>query len=176
MIDCMQSFNIRIGQNTIVSSSNGLCRSWGTAGQYFFSCSFAPNGLNSVFNFTGFKNVDIYGVTLAGGVKGNPGDLTKCCVVQDWYFGFTLDGNPPLVSGSKGSPDGWGIVTQGSNLGYFNLSKHTSQLIFANPWQSVKLISFDALNVQGVGAQFLNEVALNYNLDFTFYYKYEGEE
>ena len=176
MIDCMQSFRVRIRGNTTVSSANGSIRTWGTLGQYFYSLSFAPNNGSSVYNIEGFKNVNIYGVHLNGGVKGSPTSANKCAVVNDWYFGIGIDGNYPLVSGSKGTPNDWDILTDGTGLNIFTLSKNTNLLRMDSPMTSVKKITFDVMSAQGVGAEFLNEVTLNYNLDFTFFYKYEGED
>ena len=47
--------------------------------------------------------------------------------------------------------------------------------MFSEPYQSVTSITFDSLETQGIGAEFLNVVALNYDLSVTFYYQYEGE-
>ena len=178
MIDhCMQSFSLKIAQNTIASSAIGACRTWGTIGQYFFSCGFSPSGANSFYNIEGFKNIDIYGMQVVGSVTGNPGNATKCGLVTDWQLLIGLDGNPPLVSGSKtASPDGFNLITSGTSLTYYHLGKYANILTFQDPLKSVKQIVFAALYAQGNGAEFLNEVALSYTLTFTFFYKYEGED
>jgi hypothetical protein len=173
--DCMQSFSNKIVQS-VLAGSNGTCRSWGTAGQYFWTATIVPNAQNSFYIIEGFKNVDIYGVSVVGGIIGNATSPNKCAVVTDWSFQIGLDGTNPLISGSKLlSPDGYNIITGGPNLDYVNLSKTNNIINFASPIASVKQIILDTVFCQGIGAEFLNDVALTYNLYFTFYYKYEGE-
>jgi len=180
MIDqCMKSFQIRIAQNfVVVAGAAGVnVKTWGTPGQYFWSMAWTPGGFDSVYNITGFKNVNIYGVTCNGYVRGNSSSVNKCAVVEDWNFLIILNGTPPLISGStRVSPDGFGLITSSNLVTSYNLSKNTPSIYMADPITSVKSITFDTFYAQGVGAEFLNEVAVNYGLNFTFYYKYEGED
>ena len=171
----MKSFSIKIVQS-VLAGSNGTCRTWGTPGEYFWSAAIVPSAQNSFYNMEGFKNVDIYGVSVVGAIIGNATSPNKCAVVTDWSFQIGLDGTNPLISGSKVvSPDGYNIITSGVNLDYVNLSKNNNVINFASPIGSVKQIVFDTIFCQGIGAEFLNDVAVSYNLYFTFYYKYEGE-
>lgn len=178
MSDCMKSFQIRIANNsTLVAGAAGVSlRTWGTAGQYFFSGEFNTGGNNSIYNLTGFKNVNLFGMSVSAHVRGNSGSTNKCAVVEDWAFNIGLDGTPPLISGAVGSPDGWSLIARGPQLTGYSLSKHTNTIMLSDPITSVKSILFASFYIQGVGAEFLNEVSINYNLNFTFYYKYEGED
>jgi len=174
----MKSFQIRIAQNfVVVAGAAGVTvKTWGTVGQYFWSMAWTPNGFDSVYNLTGFKNVNIYGVSVNGYVRGNS-NSTKCAVVEDWNFLLSLNGTPPMISGStRVSPDGFALISSGSLVTGYNLSKNTNSIMLADPITSVKSITFDTFYAQGIGAEFLNEIALNYGLNFTFYYKYEGED
>ena len=175
-MECLQSFQIRIQQQQISAAGNGTCTTWGTVGQYFFSCNLAPNLQDSTYNFLGFKSVDIYGISMNGYVQGNFTSATKCAVVNDWSFAIFLDGFAPLSSGDKTvTPDAWNLKVVGSGLNQITLNKYSNSIMFSDPYRSVSDINFLALFAQGVGAQFLNEVALIYDVMFTFYYKYEGE-
>ena len=175
MMDCMQSFTIRINQNFVVDTTSGNIRTWGTVGQYFWSMSTGVNG-GSTYNLSGFKNTNIFGVSMNGAVKSNSGLATGNALVTDWSIIIGINGNAPLISGAKTvSPDGFNLITSGSGLNFFNLSKDTNSVMFQDPYTSVKSISFDALFAQGMGAETFETVALNYNLNFTFYYQYEGE-
>jgi len=178
-MDCYNSFQIRINQNFLaVAGGAGVSlRTWGTAGQYFWSTNFTPDGDTSRYDITGFKNVNIYGIICNGYVRGNSNSANKCAIVEDWNFFLSLNGTPPLISGEKlAAPNGWNIISTGTNLTGFHLSKNTNSIMLANPITSVKSITFDTMYAQGIGAEFLNEVALNYGLNFTFYYRYEGED
>jgi len=173
---CYKSFNIVISQTSTADSSSGAVRTWGTAGQYYFSLTHKPNNQTSMFELNGFKNTNIYGVSVVGNVSGNPFSANKSAVVLDWGFIIGINGTQPLTSGEKRiSPDGFNIYTQGSGLIYNHLSKNTNKIFFSNPITSVKSIIFDLLTAQGIGAEFSNEVSLNYTLTFTFYYDFEGE-
>lgn len=175
--DCLRSFQIRIAQATVCQSGSGFIKTWGTVGQYFFSLNLTPNNQGSTYNLTGFKSTDIYGVSVNGYVHGNFTSSTQCAVISDWSFNLNLNGNAPLVSGDETvSPNGFDIITSGSDLNTISLSKYSNTIMFANPYQSVQSINFSSLLAQGSGAQFLNAIDLVYNLSFTFYYKYEGEE
>jgi len=177
MDQCMKSFQITIGQSyTVDNGTNRSIKTWGTVGQYFWSAEFAPNGNSSIFDLEGFKNVNIYGISVNGYLRGVASG-TKCAVVTDWSFNLKITGTPPLISGTKRvSPDGFALYTNDSNVTEYCLSKTTNQIILSDPIASVKSIQFLVLQAQGVGAEFLNEVQLNYLLNFTFYYKYEGED
>jgi len=177
MDQCMKSFQLTIGQSfTVTNTTNQVVKTWGTLGQYFWSTSFSANSATSIYDIEGFKNVNIYGVKLVGYVQGGQ-STAKCAVVDDWSFNILISGTPALISGVKrSSPDGFGLITTGSGLTEYSLSKNTNEIILADPITSVKFIQFISLQAQGVGAEFLNEINLNYLLSFTFFYKYEGED
>ena len=177
MDHCMKSFQLQIGQSfTVTNTLNQSIKTWGTVGQYFWSTSFLANSDISVYNIQGFKNIDIYGVKMLGNVTGGHGGV-KCAVVTDWGFNISLDGTPPLISGIKStSPDGWGLKSLPPDILTFPLSKTANSIMLSDPITSVKSISFNYMDAQGIGAEFLNQVQLYYALNFTFYYKYEGEE
>ena len=176
---CLKSFQIRIAQNFVVAQGNpGVsCKTWGTPGQYFWSLVFTPGGNDSLYELTGFKAVNIYGVSVNGYMRGNSSSTTKCAVVEDWNMYLIVNGNAPLISGAtRVTPNGFSLISNDPDVTGYNLSKNTNTIMLADPITNVKSISFDTLYAQGIGAEFLNEVALNYGLNFTFYYKYEGED
>lgn len=177
MDQCMKSFQLQIGQSfTVTNSTNQSIRTWGTAGQYFWSTTFSANDSISIFDINGFKNVNIYGMQINGSVIGGHGG-TKAAVVTDWAFNISLDGTPPLISGQKrSSPNGWGLNTTGAAITSYYLSKNTNSILLSDPITSVKSINFNSIDAQGIGAEFLNEVQLYYAFNFTFFYKYEGED
>ena len=176
MTDCMKSFTLRTNATLLLSSGNGSIKTWGTVGQYFWSASNTPNNQTSIYNLEGFKRTNIYGCTVVGYVKGNPTSVNACALVTDWTFRISFQGTSPLISGQKVSaPDGWSLITTGPLTNAFALGKYTNSITFADPIQSVTSITFEALETQGMGAEFLNVVSINYDLIFTFYYDYEGE-
>jgi hypothetical protein len=174
----MKTFRIVITQNQfIVAGGAGVgLRTWGPIGQYFWSLDLTPANNTSLFTIEGFKSVNIYGIEVNGFVRGNPAS-TRCAVVEDWGFGLQVLGTSPLISGIKRtSPDGFAIGTTGNSLTTYFLSKNTNSVFLNEPIANVKSIEFNDLYAQGSGAEFLNEIALSYLLNFTFHYTYEGED
>jgi hypothetical protein len=174
----MNSFQLRIAGNfNAISTDPGISlKTWGTPGQYFWSAAVRPGNNTSTYNLTGFKNVNIFGVTVNGIVRANS-NSTQCAVVYDWGFSLGINGTPPLISGEKTtSPDGWNLNTTTTAVSTYFLSKDTNSVRLSDPITSVKSIEFFTLYAQGDGAEFLNQVEINYLLNFTFYYRYEGEE
>lgn len=175
-MECLQSFNIRTQESSVATNSTGNVRTWGTVGQYYFSLIHYPTNVGSRYNLGGFKRTDIYGISVFGYVQGDFANATECAVVEDWSFTLAINGTAPLVSGSVETAfNGFDIKATSPGLNTLALSKNTNSIMFANPYQSVKSITFEALQAQGKGAEFLNRVALIFDLTFTFYYKYEGE-
>lgn len=179
MEHCYNSFAIRLQGAAFVAAGNPLTaiRTWGTAGQFFFSLEFTPAGGGSVYNIGGFKNVNLYGLAVTGFVTGASFSANKCAVVNDWAVNIAIDGNAPLISGKTSTTqDGYSINTLGAPVTRYNLNKYTNLIMLGDPITSVKSIAFNSFFAQGIGAEFLNEVDLYYDLNYTFYYKYEGEE
>jgi len=178
MDHCYNSFAIRVQGAQTVASGNPLTsiRTWGTVGQYYFSLDFTPGG-GSIYNIEGFKNVNIYGFGVVGIVNGYANSANKCAVVSDWAINLSINGNPPLISGQTSvTQDGYGIATSGAPVTRYNLSKYTNLMMLGDPITSVKSIGFNSFFAQGIGAEFLNQVELYFDLNYTFYYKYEGED
>lgn len=173
-MDCLRSFVINT-KNTATFTPTQI-KSWAVGGQHFWAGRIA--GL-SVFNIQGFKNVDVYGVDVIGAVLTDlsAGALTGGVVVEDWGFEIVIGGALPLVSGVvQTTPSNfWNLQTAGTPAQTFSISKNTNSIKFADPINSVKFINFEALLCQGSGAQTLGTIALDYDISFIVYYKYEGE-
>ena len=171
-MDCLRSFNISINDDVVFSGLD--VKSWAVGAQHFFTMETDAVGDISEFTIQGFKNINIFGICVNGGVVPQIGPLTNSGIVDDWQFEIILDGQLPLISGTVGT-NFFNINPNGSNNKLFSLSKNTNSVSFADPFQSVKKITFNRLLIQGYGLQLLGSIALNYDLNFTFYYKFEGE-
>jgi len=178
MDNCMKSFNVRIDGSTFFDDTNGFVSSWGLAGQYYFNgLNFASGFSNSVYSIVGFKNIDIYGISVNGYVNGVATATTNTAIVQDWNMYLTLNGQASLVSGlTNASPNAWNIKTTSPLLNQFVLGKYTPSLNLMSPFTSVRSIEFGFLATSGIAATLPDTVYLIYDLYFTFYYKYEGED
>ena len=172
-MDCMKSFIISMDRVNVYSAV-GTLKTWAVGAQHFWTIQ--EVGL-STFRFQGFKNVEIYGVDVVGGIQTDVANVTNGVVVSDWNFEFLIDGQLPLTSGFIDTvpPNFWSIEVETTNSKRFSLSKNTNSLRFANPITSAQSISFEALNAQGIGGQNLLAVSLYMDLSFIVYYKFEGE-
>jgi hypothetical protein len=171
-MDCLRSFNISINNDIVFSLLD--VKSWAVGAQHFFTME--TDGITdiSVFNIIGFKNINIYGVAVTGGVVPQITVGTNSGIIDDWQFEVILDGQLPIISGTVGT-NFFGIDPNASGNKLFSLSKNTNSVKFASPFQSVKTITFNRLITQGYGLQALGSIALNYDFNFTFYYNFEGE-
>lgn len=170
-MDCLRSFVVGIKQAQTFLTTD--VKTWFVGAQEFWVVEKVQD---SVFEIQGFKNIDLYGVDVIGSVQTWKTALSGGCIVNDWSFEIELQGNLPLISGKKlTSPDDWNLQTDSVFARTFPIGKYNNSLKFADPIKSVKNINFEALRAQGVGGQTSGAIALDYDLNFVFYYKYEGE-
>lgn len=170
-MDCLRSFIVEIKQaQTFVGTD---VKTWLLGVQEYWVVD--VQGV-SIFNLQGFKNIDVYGVDVIGSVQSWKTAISGGCIVEDWAFDILLDGSLPLVNGFKdASPDDWNIQTNTTGTKTFAISKFNNSIKFADPIKSVKNINFENLKAQGIGGQTSGAIALDYDLSFIFYYRYEGE-
>ena len=60
-------------------------------------------------------------------------------------------------------------------VGSFKVSKYKRDIQFSSPIQSVSEIIFDGYSVQGHANESISLVTVNWDLNYVFYYKFEGE-
>lgn len=172
-MSCLRSFNLGILQATTFSGANVKTWNSSVGGDLYWTCD-APN--LSRFNIEGFKNIDLYGVQLTGGIKTQTAAATGGGVVNDWGFQIYCEAANSLVSGSlQVAPNFWNVNVANVNSRKFQFTKTLSKIEFADPLKSLKYIEFQALQAEGFGAQTPGTIALEWDLNFTFFYKYEGE-
>lgn len=171
-MDCLRSFTLNIRQ--VGTFSGASVKTWFVGAQEFWACNISGQ---SRFNIQGFKNIDLYAIKATGNVYTQIAALTGGVNVEDWSFDMLLEGNMPLVSGSIDTtlPNFWNIAQGVPAARTFAISKHTNEINFADPIKSLKFINFQNLLTQGTGGQTSGIVSLDYDLSFTFFYKYEGE-
>ena len=170
-MDCLKSFSIHTASNSTFSGAQ--VKTWLSGVETFFQCE--PS-LDSTFTIQGFKNINIFGVDVIGFVNSIPSAPTAGAIVEDWTIRLRINGQIPFVSGEVvAAPNDWGIVTSGNPARTFAIGKYNNSLKFASPFQSVASIQLLQLISQGYGAQTAGNINLSWNLNFVFYYNYEGE-
>jgi len=177
-MDCLRSFNIAIIQNTTFVSPAATVKTWTSSvgGELYWSMDTDIGTTKSRFNIEGFKNIDLYGVQLLGGIKCQSSAAIAGGVVNTWGFQLYCEAQNPLVSGSiQTAPNYWALNTGNANSRILQFTNTNPKIEFADPLKSLKYIEFNTLQAEGFGAQTANQIALEWDLNFVFFYKYEGE-
>lgn len=170
-MECLNSFTIGIRQQSTFSGAD--VKTWLLGVQDYWAVDIIRT---STFNIQGFKNIDLYGIKMTGDVQTQVGAATGGVVVDDFGFDIYVDGSLPLISGAVDpGVNFWNLEVSNVGAKTFRLSRNQNEINFAAPIKSVKYFNFERLVAQGVAAQTAGTISLDYDLTFTFYYKYEGE-
>jgi len=170
-MSCLKSFTIH--SSSSINASTAYI--WAQNGNNYWVLNTTRS---STFNIQGFKNVNIHGIELNGYVQSFQPNVTDNCIVQDWTSVLQLQGGTiPQVSGNiTTAPNQWPIDNTSAFARIFALGKFNTKVNFASPFESVQSIRFLNFDANGIGAQSLTSVSLAYNLQWVFYYTYEGEQ
>lgn len=167
-MDCLNSFSVLIRLQRGYSSGGTNVKTWGTGSNLNWQIREATTGTN--LEIQGFKRIDLYGIQMLGLVYTDVGP-SDGAIVSDFGMNLTLTGQAPLVSGV--SDNNFWPLTLGNKS--FVLSKYRNEVKLESPISGVSNINFGVFSAQGVGAETGNSVTLDIDLEFIFYYKYEGE-
>jgi hypothetical protein len=166
----MKSFTLNINQNFIFN--NTLFTEWNTAGTVLPWTMFDGSATRkSDFFVQGFKNIDVYGVSMVGTVYPLLAPAQKQALVEDWGVNVLLEGTVPLVNGFFGTNTF--SATQGARNVF--LSKYQNEFKLIDPIQSVQKISIGALTASGIQNESGLSVDLTFEIALIIYYKLEGE-
>lgn len=167
-MDCLSSFPVLIRLQRAFSTPGTNIKTWGTLGNYNWQVAQVTSGTNLAIQ--GFKRIDVYGIQMMGLVYTDVGP-NDGGIVSDFGINITLTGQTPLISGVSDNAF-WPLNLNDKS---FVLSKYRNQVRFENPISGVSNINFGVFSAQGTGGETLNSVTLDIDLEFIFYYKYEGE-
>ena len=168
-MDCLRSFSVGISQNRTFNSAGVNVKTWGTLGNLNWVVNQAGS---SFFQLQGYKRIDLYGIEMLGNVQTDVG-LNDAVVVSDFFFNIGIAGQIPLVSGENViAPNFWAI---NPNIGGNDLTKYRNKVTFETPYTGCTAIGFNRFGAQGIGGETLNSISLDIDLQFVFYYKYDGE-
>jgi len=174
-MDCLRSFTLNLNQN--FSFTNPQYLAWNTSGTGTNLPWTVESGLSnsppvsSNFNIQGFKNVDLYGITLIGNCYPTNATASKQGLVNDWGINLNLTGNPPLIGGTIGTND-FGFYQGGTDI---SLTKYQNVYSLSDPVKSVTQIQISFLRASGFQFEDSTAIDLTYDLSLIVYYKFEGE-
>lgn len=169
-MDCLRSFNVRLQFAQNFESSNPNVKFWGTGNNINF---IIENEEEGHFEIQGFKNINLYGVKMVGDIIPYI-TINRSSIIDDWSIRLVIVGQPPLISGNITSSS-YTLNYADSESTVFQLTKYTNNINFASPIASASLLTFSVIKVSGIHCETDIDVGINADLNFTFFYKYEGE-
>ncbi len=167
-MDCLRSFTFNINQNLNFATAGVNIKNWGLAGNYHWIVN---EGKNSIINIQGFKKIDLHGIAIVGNVQTDPG-IGNGAIVEDFGFEIITGGQIPLASIVLSGTNNWNVNLNNQT---FALTKYLSKIEFESPISGLNTITISRFFAQGNNGETLNSIDLGINVDFIFYYKYEGE-
>jgi hypothetical protein len=167
-MDCLNSFSVLLRLQRGYSTGGTNVKTWGSGHDLNWQVRDQTLGTNLAIQ--GFKNIDVYGIQMLGLVHTDVG-AGDGAIVSDFGLYITFTGQAPLISGVSDNAN-WPVYL---NNKAFMLSKYRNKVKMESPISGVSNINFGVFSAQGTGAETANSVTLDIDLEFIFYYKYEGE-
>lgn len=169
-MDCLRSFNfIATGQSNFVAPD---VKTWTAGAQEYWS--FERNG-TSTFSPQGFKNIDVYGISLIGNVGTLVAAPLGGAIPSDWSARLSINGQLSQLGGVIASTNDFNIDNSSPNANAFELGRFMPYVKFSDPIKSVSSIVLNQLKSNGIGGQSAANINLLYVFNFVVYYKFEGE-
>lgn len=166
-MSCLKNFSLSVSLVRTYSTVGTNVKTWGVVGNQHWVVLDA--NLNTRKNIQGFKNINIYKIKMVGAVT--PSLASNSAIIQDYSFRVQTNGLQSIIGGAI-TPNATGATE--NNQDYF-LTKYISEIEFPDGITSptsVELLDFYA---QGNNAETPGNITLNINMDFVFYYEFEGE-
>jgi hypothetical protein len=169
-MECLRSFNfIASGQSNFVAPD---VKTWTSGTETFYT--FERNGL-STFTPQGFKNIDVYGVSVIGNFGTFNVPVLGGAIPSDWAVKLVITGQVSLLGGIIQPTNDFGFDNSAPQVNTFKLGRFNPDLKFEDPIKSVTSIQLTQIESNGTGVQTVGEVNLQYLINFIVYYKFEGE-
>ena len=169
-MDCLRSFSLSSPANQTLAAPD--FDTWTIGTSNFWSVN--VNG-SSIYQIRGFKNINIWGFEIVGDFNGSP-TLASNGIVQDWSVGFVFNGQAPLIGGGTVlAPNFLSITDVNPFVNFFLASRYKTKVMLESPIQSVGQIEFTNWKANGIANENLLQIQLDWNLNFVFYYTFEGE-
>lgn len=171
-MDCLRSFNFSIAQQSNWTAPD--FKGWAVGAQHFWllELSTAPG---SKYIVEGFKNINVFKIEINGTVYSSALPVGVSAITNNWHTFIEVVGQNSQSAGTiVASPNPFGMVLQPINP-TFVLSKFENTISFPSPIQSVRELIVKAFYAEGIANQLILNAQLGFILNFTVFYKYEGE-
>ena len=174
-MECIRSFVQDFKVIGLLSSFPGGARRFYTIGVNNYCVAaidvdLAPNP--AVFTPQGFKNIDVYGIKLAGNFTTDPNNLLYNGMIYNWGARVTTVGTYGQISASIPNTLNLPLSESPSIIGLNNLN---SEVEYPSPIKSVSNIIIDTILFSAEHCQSAVDLALLCDIQLIVYYKFEGE-
>lgn len=172
-MDCLRSFTQQISVQSSLVGLNSTQSFWTSGPNIHCSAiaTFAAGVGPAVFLPQGFKNIDVYAIKMTGTIISDPNNLTDGGIVSDWGVILNTGGTYSQLGGVYSNQ----AITVNQSPQTISLSKYAGYLEFPSPIKSISNISINNLYIQANYCQVNTDLAILGELQFTTFYKFEGE-
>jgi len=172
-MECLRSFTQSISIQNTLTSLNSVQSFWTSGLNIHCSAvtSFAAGVGPAVFQPQGFKNIDVYGISVTGEIITDPAVTTQGGIIDTWGVILNTSGSYAVLSGVNSNQ----VITPNQNPGTISLSRFGNYIEFPSPIKSLSNICLNNIYIQASNCQVNTNLALFGQLQFTTYYRFEGE-
>jgi hypothetical protein len=172
-MECLRSFTQSIIISNTLTSLNAVKSFWtiGLNNHCSAIATFAAGAGPAVFKPEGFKNIDVYGISITGEIISDPANTTQGGIIDTWGVLLNTVGNYSEISGTFSNQ----ALTVSESPVTISLSRYANYIEFRSPIKSIKNISFNNIYVQASACQTTTNLALSGQLQLNVFYKFEGE-
>ena len=171
-MDCLRSFNFTIANQSNYGSPD--FKGWTLGAQHFWLLELS-DATGSKYIVEGFKNINVFKIEMNGTVYSSALPVGVSAITNNWHTFIEVVGQNSQSTGTVvASPNPFSMVLQPINP-TFVLSKFENTVSFPSPIQSVRELNVKAFYAEGIANQSLLTGQLGYIVNFTVFFKYEGE-
>jgi len=171
MEQCIKSFNFLVVNQ--VNEPTPEFYPWTIGTENFWL--YASNNTASTLTVQGFKNINIYKIEINGNVYSEASPSGVAGIVQNWHVIMTIDGQNSNFVGGNYVAGGFNMINQANNPNIL-LNKFQRSQTFTTPIQSASKITIESLYADGIANQSNVSIKLDWWLNVTVHYTFEGED
>ena len=172
-MECTRTFtqSINISSTLIALTATKTFWTVGLNNHVSAIATFAAGSGAAVFKPEGFKNIDVYGISITGEIISDPSSTTLGGIIDTWGVLLNTDGNFAEISGTFSNQ----ALSVTQNPVTISLSRYANYIEFSSPIKALTNISFNNIYIQASSCQTNTNLAIFGQLQLNVFYKFEGE-
>jgi len=172
-MECLRTFTQTINIQNTLTSLNSVQSFWTSGLNIHCSAvaTFAAGVGAATFLPQGFKNIDVYALSVTGEIISDPANTTQGGIIDTWGVILNTVGTYAQISGVYSNQ----AIAPNQNPATISLSRFGNYVEFSSPIKSLSNICINNIYIQASNCQVNTNLALFGQLQFTTYYRFEGE-